>query len=117
MEKLIKANYIITDGSSFSGIYLIVGLSKLIELLGKPTTIGSGDDKTQLQWTFYDKTGDTVITIYDYREDKPIHKINEWHIGTRNISDKSEIIYNLNELGFDKTKMIKVRNCCWYVNQ
>ena len=107
MEKLIKANYIITDGSSFSGVYLIVGLTKLIELLGKPTTIGSSDDKTQLQWTFYDKTGDTVITIYDYREDKPIHKINEWHIGSKNISDESELMHNLTELGFDNKEIIK----------
>ena len=77
MEKLKKENYNITNGTNFSGIYLIVELSHLIELLGKPSIIGSGDDKTQLQWTFYDKTGDTVITIYDYKEDKPIHKINE----------------------------------------
>lgn len=101
MKKLNKVNYDITDGSSFAGFYLNVSVNKLLDILGDPTTIGSRDDKVQLQWVYYNpKVGsEQVITIYDYREDKPISKIKQWHIGAKNLNI-AEIEHELKELGF-----------------
>jgi len=97
MKKLTKPNFKIIQGSSGTNFSLNISLEYLIKKLGKPTQIGSGDNKIQLEWDFIDNQ--KVLTIYDYKENKPIHKINYWHIGSKNILNK-EIQIELEKMGF-----------------
>jgi len=89
MKLLTKTDYSITNGSGSANLLLEYALEDILETFGNPTTIGSGDNKVQLQWTFVE--GDKVITIYDYKANKPIHEIKYWHIGSKNIS-KEEVV-------------------------
>ncbi len=123
MKKLTKINYNITDGSSFSGFYLKVSLDRLIKLFGQPTIIGSGDNKVQLEWVFYEtnhknldpnspgeiETIHKCITIYDWKKDQPIHQIKEWNVGRKAIT-KEEIQYFLEEMGIDAIDEMEFSN-------
>lgn len=81
MKKLTRINYKLTDMTSHHKLILLASLDELIEKLGQPSYIGSGDDKVQLHWVFYDEHG--TITIYDYKQRKPIYNIQEWNIGSK----------------------------------
>ena len=70
-------------GSSFSGLIIDEDVDAILDKLGKPTEINK--DKTQLEWQFSD--GEKIITIYDYKENKPIYQIHTWHIGSKNVSN------------------------------
>ncbi len=77
--------------------YLNVSYSELVEKLGKPhdcTKEGewrSGDGKIRVQWAFKNRSikKPTVMTIYDYKDDRPIDTIKDWHIGAR--GDRAKI--------------------------
>lgn len=99
-----------TEGTSGAGIYLNVSLETLLEKLGQPTRIGSGDNKVQVEWAFCDdvKSDDLekvqCFTIYDWKTHCPIHEINDWHIGSKNLS-RQEVISELKVLGFDEEQI------------
>ncbi|HLD70497.1 MAG TPA: hypothetical protein VI937_01275 [Negativicutes bacterium] len=89
-KKLIKARPEEVIGSSFAG-YLTVTYQLLVEYLGQPndrTKEGewrSGDHKVKAEWAFKtaNKKNAPVITIYDYKDPRPIESIDLWHIGSK----------------------------------
>ena len=84
-------------GSCSSNIELKVLLENLLPIIGKPSTLGSGDNKVQLDWVFL-VGEDKCITIYDWKEyDKSINFIDEWHVGSKNLT-KDEVKEVLSEL-------------------
>jgi hypothetical protein len=62
--------------SSLKG-YLDMKYDDLVSLFGQPEV--TDDGKTQVRWTI--KTGDTIITIYDWKIDEPPTTITEWNVG------------------------------------
>ncbi len=99
MKKLIEINHKITnDTSACHNLVLQVSLDTLLEELGQPYRIGSLDQKTQLHWAFYNNRG--TITVYDWKERKPVYNIIEWNIGSKGLS-KDEVI------NFFKSKNLK----------
>lgn len=67
----------------------------LVIAFGEPHFYEPTAEKVQAQWSFsYD---DQVITIYDYKEDQPVEKITNWHIGGKNWSDRYDGIYHVTE--------------------
>jgi|SRR3989304_4775794 len=112
MKKLTETNYKITDGSSFSGFYLKTNLNRLLKILGEPSFVGSGDNKVQLEWVFYEVipvnfkgVGHKVFTVYDYKDDAPINAITHWHVGSKGLK-KEELHVILIELRFDPAEEI-----------
>jgi hypothetical protein len=109
MKKLEKANFEIITGSGFSGIKLNVTLDNLINLLGQPTNVGSADDKVQLEWDLVDENVEEqiqngevrCITIYDWKTNLPIHKINQWNVGSKGLT-KNEIHTILRKFNFSE---------------
>ena len=107
MKKLDEQNSDINNirmGSSYASIVIKTSLHKLLDVLGSPTRIGSGDNKVQLEWIYYNpnQTKDAnyeCLRIYDWKTHTPIYNISEWHVGAKNIS-KKEIMRELMELGF-----------------
>ena len=79
-----------TEGTSFSGIVLRMDLQQLIDVFGSPSIIGSGDGKTQLTWIFI--KAHKVVTIYDYKEEKNINNIVNWHVGCKDDLDVIEFL-------------------------
>ncbi len=105
MLKLKKVNYKITNNTSFSDLYLNVSLERLIKLLGQPSYVGSGDNKTQLEWVFYESS-DKCFTIYDYKSVNLIHEIKRWHVGCKGMK-KDELQIELTNLGFNSVDEIE----------
>jgi len=102
VEYEIDKNNEITVGASFGNIVLNVSLQRLLDVFGQPTVIGSGDNKVQLEWVFYDEeTKSKIFTIYDWKTNTPIHKINEWHIGRKSI-DREEVHSTLVKMGLTR---------------
>jgi hypothetical protein len=90
------------QGSSFANMILKCDVYYLLDKLGNPTIIGSGDNKVQLEWQFsYRKK---IITIYDYKTNCPIYEIGEWHIGT-------------NDVSFDELQTFLIDNSLWTCSQ
>lgn len=104
MLKLKKTNYEITNGTSFARLSLNVSLDRLVELLGQVSFLGSEDHKTQLEWVFYESS-QRVFSIYDYKSDKLIHQIDNWHVGGKGF-EKEEIVDELTKIGFTKDEIV-----------
>ncbi|MFA5395081.1 MAG: hypothetical protein WCY85_08875 [Sulfurimonas sp.] len=107
MQKLLKYRKNkrdITIGTSFANLSINTNLDRLVELLGQVSFLGSGDDKVQLEWAFY-KSPTRVFTIYDYKENKPIHEITDWHVGAKGF-DREEIVDELLKIGFTKDEIV-----------
>ena len=114
-KKLTKINYDITNGSSHHQLVIQTSLNTLLKELGQPSQIGSGDNKIQLEWIFYNDNGNLnqsiqngkiqCITIYDWKTNKPIHQINKWNIGSKNLTE-NEIIefFDSKQLKFNLSK-------------
>ena len=73
------------SGTSLQGI-VNIPYYNLLEILGEPTSCEpSADDKIRCEWVveFFDEDLDEycIATIYDWKEDKPIEWVQEWHIG------------------------------------
>jgi len=108
MKKLVNPlienkDYLITDETSYSNIYLNVSLNRLLDLLGNPSIIGSGDNKVQIEWVYY-KSKDIAFTIYDYKSNALIHNIRNWHVGSKNLK-LEQIISELKNLGFEDSEI------------
>lgn len=99
MKKLIKATSDETIGSSFCG-YLTTTYQFLVEHLGQPndrTKEGewrSGDHKVKAEWAFKtaNKKNAPVITIYDYKDPRPVEAIDLWHIGSKGKVDVEKFL-------------------------
>ena len=99
MKKLTSQNFKITNGTSFSDILLTVTLERLVELLGQPSFVGSGDNKVQLEWVFYENEN-KVLIVYDYKENRHIAEIREWRVGSKGLSS-DEIQKFFSKKGFN----------------
>lgn len=94
-------------GTSFAGLVINASLEMMLNTLGDPSVIGSGDNKAQLTWIYYTKLEESTyecMTIYDYKENVPIHGIHNWHIGSKHIS-KEAIRENLMAIGFNELEI------------
>lgn len=88
-KKLVRANADEVIGSSFAA-YLEASYAALINRLGDPndrTQPGewkSYDGKSKAEWAFKLRAnGTAVITIYDYKDARPVQEITRWHIGRK----------------------------------
>ena len=107
MKKLNKMNYEITDHVSFAGFYIKASFEKMLDLLGQPSYVGSGDNKVQVEWVFYDKEDNQkVVTFYDWKSEKILSTITKWHVGSKTL-DKQEVYNELSELGLCSDEIIK----------
>jgi hypothetical protein len=76
--------------SSFHG-YLHASYQELVDKLGLPndcTKDGewySMDRKVRVEWAFRSThpKRPMVLTIYDYKDDRPINELNQWHVGIK----------------------------------
>lgn len=54
--------------------------NRLVEVFGEPTGFASDDGKVQAEWAIKFNDG-TLATVYDWKEDKSMYDVREWHIG------------------------------------
>lgn len=88
--KFVTASREDTMKSSFHG-YLHASYQELVEKLGLPndcTKEGewlSADGKVRAEWAYRSthQTRPMVLTIYDYKDDRPINQVNQWHVGIK----------------------------------
>ena len=100
----IQASSKDTIGSGFHG-YLHISYTELVDKLGiahDRTQEGewwSGDQKTRVEWAFKSKNKkrQMVLTIYDYKEHRPINEVNQWHIGIKGDAHQVDLLFR--ELG------------------
>ncbi len=98
-KKLTNASPKDVIGSGFAG-YLTAPYQALVDNLGKPhdrTQEGpwrSGDGKTKAEWAFKVKTkkGAAIITIYDYKDPRPVQEVDLWHIGSKGQIDVEKFL-------------------------
>lgn len=77
------------NGTSLQG-YITCSYDTLVEVFGEPM---EGDGyKTQAEWA--GKSGDTVFTIYDWKEEQDIYDVTDWHIGGYGLS-AVEVVHNI----------------------
>jgi len=88
-----------TIGSSGSPFELNCDSRRLLDLIGQPSSVGSGDDKVQLEWIFQD--GEKILTVYDYKEICCISRIPSFYVGSKGMN-REEVRSALIELGFDR---------------
>ena len=89
-----------TIHSSFHG-YLHISYQELVDKLGIPhdrTQEGewrSSDEKTRVEWAFKstNKKRPMVLTIYDYKEYRPIHEVNQWHVGIKGDAHLVDLLF------------------------
>lgn len=89
-----------TFHSSFHG-YLHISYPELVDKLGLPndrTKEGewkSSDEKVRVEWAFKSKgKGQSVVlTIYDYKEYRPIHEVNQWHVGIKGDAHLVDLLF------------------------
>ena len=79
----------VADGTwkvgSLNGIYY----RDLVNKLGRPSVVGSGDDKVQVEWVM--KYKDEVFTIYDWKTYDPEYteyELDTWSVGGNDQSAK-----------------------------
>lgn len=91
-------------GSSFHG-YLHISYPELVDKLGTPhdrTKEGdwqSSDEKVRVEWACKSKSKrrPMVVTIYDYKEKRPINEVNQWHVGIKGDAHQVDLLFR--ELG------------------
>jgi hypothetical protein len=89
------------QGTGGSRVTIKAHLLDIVDKLGTPSLVGSGDNKVQATWVLHEvdetSAGSTVITIYDYKESCPLHEIKEWHVGGKGLtSEKIAELLKLN---------------------
>lgn len=68
---------------SFHNDVINMSYTDLVERIGEPTSFGSGDDKTQVEWWLVTDDG-VEFSIYDWKEyyrDVKNGENVEWHVG------------------------------------
>lgn len=88
-KKLVRATTDEVIGSAFAA-YLKASYAALANKLGQPndkTQPGewmSYDRKSKAEWAFKLRAnGTAVITIYDYKDDRPVQEVTRWHVGRK----------------------------------
>lgn len=111
MLKAKKLNTYATFGSSLKG-YVTISKSKLRELFGKPSRVGSSDGKTDEEYVL-DIDG-AEVRIYAHLtgyKRVPMH-FNDWHVGGHNTSVIQLVSNYLKEQGvsnrIDTTDMFDI---------
>jgi len=76
--------------------YVKTTYDKLVEKLGEPAIVNSGDKKVNCEWIILFEDG-TVATIYDWKQEKTPKDIYCWHVGGKgfNVVEKLNIALNL----------------------
>ena len=87
MKEFIKAEAKDINSTSFAG-YLQADYEHMFALFSFPNDRTrddewrSSDQKTRFEWAFKIKgKKPTVITIYDYKDPRPLEDIDMWHVG------------------------------------
>jgi hypothetical protein len=63
----------------------------------------SSDQKTRFEWAFKTKgKKPTVVKIYDYKDPRPIHDIDMWHVGYKGSEKDLEDFFEQKKLFFHK---------------
>lgn len=69
-------------GNETDGTYLQDSINttyaKLVSIFGQPTDTDI-DGKVQAEWALV--IDGEICTIYDWKEDQPVEKVTDWHIG------------------------------------
>lgn len=86
------------SGTALQG-YLRAKYSDVERVFGKPTHLGSGDDKVQARWVLMFED-EEIATIYDYKEDLNYKKVYMWHIG----GHKPDVVKRINKIFKDAQK-------------
>lgn len=89
-----------TTHSGFHG-YLHVSYQELVDKLGMPndrTKEGewhSSDNKVRVEWAFKSrsKSRPMVLTIYDYKDPRPINEVNQWHVGIKGDAHQVDLLF------------------------
>jgi hypothetical protein len=89
MKTFVKAQVKDVNGTSFVG-YLQADYEHMFALFSFPNDRTrddewrSSDKKTRFEWAFKIKgKKPTVITIYDYKDPRPLEDIDMWHVGLK----------------------------------
>ena len=91
MKKLhnIDYDYSYSTGTSGHKLLIIASFRDLCDMLGNPSFVGSGDEKTQVTWVLYDEDNPNVaITIYDYKKRTSMYNIYEWNVGSKGLEEE-----------------------------
>jgi len=98
------------DGTSLQG-YITCSYDTLCEVFGEPT---NGDGyKTQAEWN--GKLGETVFTIYDWKEHQDIYDVTDWHIGGHS-KDSVELVHKIvtDRLGDTAKYAVRLEQLRWF---
>ena len=111
MTTQFTTNGVNVNGTSLQG-YITCSYDTLVEVFGEPN--GSGDGyKVQAEWM--GKSGDTVFTIYDWKENQDIYDVTEWHIGGMS-KDSVEVVHWIvyQKLGDTAKYAVRFDKLRWY---
>jgi hypothetical protein len=73
----VTGNYNVT-GTCLQGT-INTSYDRLVDLFGEPTQL-EADGKVQVEWAVKFTDG-TLATIYDWKEEKTVSAVTEWHVG------------------------------------
>jgi hypothetical protein len=103
-KSFVKAQAKEIDGTSFVG-YLQVPYEALFNSFSFPNDRTrddewrSSDQKTRFEWAFkIPGKKPTVITIYDYKDPRPLEDVDLWHIGLKGDKNKLETFFRKQSL-------------------
>lgn len=103
-NSFVKAQAKDVNGTSFVG-YLQGDYELMFALFSFPNDRTrkdewrSLDQKTRFEWAF--KTTDkkpTVITVYDYKDDRPLEYVDMWHVGFKGDQKKLKAFFKKQRL-------------------
>lgn len=106
-------NQSLANESCFSGVYINATYEEMLEKFGddiRMMELKTGrcldnycDNKVKHQWILTSgPAGDQVLTIYDWKEERPILKSTkvEWHVGSKRMSKELVIRVLKNDFDF-----------------
>lgn len=104
MKEFVKAQAKDMNGTSFVG-YLQADYEHMFALFSFPNDRTrddewrSSDQKTRFEWAFKIKgKNPTVITIYDYKDPRPLEDIDMWPVGYKGDSKELEQFFKKQRL-------------------
>ena len=116
MRTFIKAKAKDVNGTSFVG-YLQADYEHMFALFSFPNDRTrddewrSSDQKTRFEWAFKTKgKKPTVVTIYDYKDNRPLDDIDMWHVGLKGDQKELETFFREQHL-FVITSLKRLKFC------
>ena len=99
-QRFIPADRKDTMQSAFHA-YFHASYPELVDKLGMPhdcTQPGewrSGDGKVRVEWAFKSTNGKRpmVLTIYDYKDLRPLNEVNQWHVGIKGDAHQVDLFF------------------------